>query len=207
MLNFEERKNQHSLRLLENIEILGAITPTDKATPQQQKTFRMLVMPVDEKELDFAEAYLSMFTNMRLIVERALTEETKIPAIKDNAFAKFMVMSMNTLKNRESIQDKCKEMTPEDVAQLLYDMSVIVGSDPEELEEYLSNNIEADLSNELEMLQIKAVMREQLSVNELTQGNSDGENMEKTIKMAKELDRLVEENKINTDEDDKGIQY
>lgn len=204
MLSFEERKKLHEERLVEQVDLVEKMLPKNEDSDISKKAYKIMLMPQNEKELEFAEARLSTYVELQELTKLAAAGKVKLGPLEENLFAEYYVELLKNAMDDSYVVDvnKYKDMSIEQMAQLMYDGGTFIANG-EIMVPYLCKQMGFDSENILHLLQFMAIfVSVKPVVPEPDPKNTIELEMEDTIKLYKIFHKLIEENKISSKEDE-----
>lgn len=150
MKNFNERLNEYNLRLKKHQETIIALSKDDS----NKRVVEILLNPLNEEELQFANAYLDFLEDaIRISINAAYDNICGIDleySLAVEYFEKY-ISAICDNKNAEEIKEILAPYKTYDgtrLARILYELQVIAFTDAEEFVNYLSDKCNVDLEDE-----------------------------------------------------------
>ena len=178
--------------------------PKNEDSDISKKAYKIMLMPQNEKELEFAEARLSTYVELQELTKLAAAGKVKLGPLEENLFAEYYVELLKNAMDDSYVVDvnKYKDMSIEQMAQLMYDGGTFIANG-EIMVPYLCKQMGFDSENILHLLQFMAIfVSVKPVVPEPDPKNTIELEMEDTIKLYKIFHKLIEENKISSKEDE-----
>lgn len=181
MKSFAEQKIEYFNKLKKYGKIVEELSQKET----NKELINILLLPKDEKELEFANHYIMWLDDSLQIVLNALCGNLAKIDLNDSVFVDFMINNINTLQSNNSIEEmkqinkKYAGNGPEFDAKLIYEMLVVLTSDLEEFAKVLYDKCGFDLDNDVQLMQLN-LLSSQLKEN-INPYKYDKESMERFI--------------------------
>ena len=160
MKSFEEQKKEYFNKLEKYGEFLKQLSEKK----ENKELVSILLLPKDEKELEFANHYIMFLEDTIGVVSNAMCENLVKINLNDNIFIKYMIDTINSLYSNNSIEEikkikkKYDGTDPKTTAQVIYEMYVILSSDPEEMGKFICDKCGFDMTNQVQLMQLNLLM-------------------------------------------------
>ena len=210
MLSFEDRLDKHFKRIIENTELLLNSKPEEDDHEIIQASFRIMMAPQNEKELAFAESFLSLLVNTASVAKKTQLHKTLIAPIKENKFIGALIEEIKAIDEEERDYDYTpyKDLSIDDAVLLTYDAATISGYSEEEIFKHLCKSLRIGKND----ANGKYILADQLgeiqfNINLRPLSNNLNEHMQKVIKLSKTFKEFSDSQEITTVSYDDGLTY
>ena len=208
MSDFEKRKEEYLERLSTNTQYVKSLT--EKKDERSRATLRIMVDPRNEKELKMATSTLDFAEDcMNLLTNAACGNVEPIP-IEENEGLKAITSIMKMLISGEEITEetmtaklnnsKSGNVSPEQLAKVIYGMLIGFISNPEEAMTYVCNEMGVSLDNEVDLIRLQVLLEEAQTRVQALQPSPDpykemtDKNLDEFVAFAEAFHNLCEKN-------------
>ena len=156
MKSFEERKKEYFEKLRNDSYVWNAIIND----PNNINILGILIDPKDDKELELGEYYYNMMCDLRNLIEESFGSDDKKIAIEENAGVKYAIKCINLSKeSKEKYKEYISNLTPSEVAEIMYSFTIGMITDIEELYLYIAHKVGVDFNNPVELAKMNMSLK------------------------------------------------
>lgn len=162
MKSFEERRTDYLQKLRKYSEVIMKLSQEKK----NEKLTEVLLMPRNEKELEFCNYYIMFIEDTIKISIHASCNNIEEINPDNNAYVNYLVSFINKVQNNASIEEMEEFVEPymkdnkKLFAKVLYQMFALTYSNPEGLATSLTNKCNIDFNDELEVMKLTVIINQ-----------------------------------------------
>ena len=162
MKSFEERRTDYLQKLRKYSEVIMKLSQEKK----NEKLTEVLLMPRNEKELEFCNYYIMFIEDTIKISIHASCDNIEEINPDNNAYVNYLVSFINKVQNNASIEEMEEFVEPymkdnkKLFAKVLYQMFALTYSNPEGLATSLTNKCNIDFNDELEVTKLTVIINQ-----------------------------------------------
>ena len=153
MSDFIERRNEYFKKLKENSNVVNLFTPKDGASENAIKTYRMMILPQNEEELDTADSFFSIISDTINLYEDVDNGSVKNIPFEENEGLEYCINVINYKKENGIDKDLNNSISIEEFAKLKYQFLLASFYDGESIHEYIASKTGFDLEDDIDAIQ------------------------------------------------------